>query len=82
MISNQDATTMTILRYYFTNEDLLPVAGNRSTAQLHVFADAYGVVAYLGVNNHTAFVIAKKRFASVKELTLPKLELMPAVHKW
>ena len=68
---------MTILRCYFTNEDLSP------DTQLHVFADAsikaYGAVVYLRVNNHTAFVIAKTRVAAVKELTLPKLELMATV---
>ena len=73
----QDATTMVILRCYFTNEDLSPAT------QLHVFADAstkdYGAVAYLQVNNHTAFVMAKTRVAPVKELALPKLELMAAL---
>ena len=68
---------MTILRCYFTNKDLSP------DTQLHVFADAsikaYGAVVYLRVNNHTAFVIAKTRVAAVKELTLPKLELMATV---
>ena len=73
----QDATTMVIPRRYFTNEDLSPAT------QLHVFADAsikaYGAVAYLQVNNHTAFVIAKTKVAPVKELTLPQLELMAAL---
>ena len=70
----QDATSMVISRHYFTNEDLSPAT------QLHVFADtsikAYGAVAYLQVNNHTAFVIAKTKVAPVKELTL---ELMAAL---
>ena len=60
----QDATSMVISRHYFTNEDLSPAT------QLHVFADtsikAYGAVAYLQVNNHTAFVIAKTKVAPVK----------------
>ena len=73
----QVATTVTILRCHFTNADL------SSTAQLHVFADAsikaYGTVAYFQVNKHTAFVMTKTRAAPVKELTLPKLELMAAL---
>ena len=73
----QDATTMVIPRRYFTNEDLSPAT------QLHVLADAsikaYSAVAYLQVNNYTAFVIAKTRVAPVKELILPKLELMAAL---
>ena len=75
----QVATTVTIPRRYFTNADLSSIAA----AQLYVFADAsikaYGVVAYLQVNEYTAFVIAKTRVAPVKELTLPKLELMAAL---
>ena len=73
----QDATTMVIPRRYFTNEDLSPAT------QLHIFTDvsikAYDAVAYLHVNNHTAFVIAKTRVVPVKELILPKLELMAAL---
>ena len=68
---------MVIPRRYFTNEDLSPAT------QLHVLADAsikaYSAVAYLQVNNYTAFVIAKTRVAPVKELILPKLELMAAL---
>ena len=74
----QVATTVTMPRQYFTNADLSSTA-----AQLHVFADAsikaYGAVAYLQVNEQMAFVIAKTRVAPVKELTLPKLELMAAL---
>lgn len=51
--------------------------------KLHVFADAstraYGAVAYLTNNNDVSFVMAKNRVAPLKNLTLPKLELMAAV---
>ena len=73
----QDATTIVLPRHYFTYKDL------STTTQLHVFVNAsikaYGTVAYLQDKNHTAFVIAKTRVIPVKELTLPKLELMAAL---
>ena len=51
--------------------------------QLHVFADAstkaYGIVAYLSNQDQTTFVMAKGCVAPLKQITLPKLELMAAV---
>ena len=48
-----------------------------------MFADAstraYGAVAYLTSDNDVSFVMAKKLVAPVKNLTLPKLDLMAAV---
>ena len=75
----QMAVKTTIPRCYFdhnrNDNDHLP--------QLHVFADAstkaYGAVVYIRQGNHTSFVIAKTRVAPIKQLTLPKLELMAAL---
>jgi len=54
-----------------------------TSLQPHVFADAstkaYGAVAYLSNLNQTSFVMAKGRVAPLKQITLPKLELMAAV---
>ena len=51
--------------------------------KLHAFADAstkaYGAVIFLCYLDHTTFVIAKGRVAPLKQITLPKLELMAAV---
>ena len=51
--------------------------------KLHAFADAstkaYGAVIFLCYSDHTTFVIAKGRVAPLKQITLPKLELMAAV---
>ena len=51
--------------------------------KLHVFADAstraYGAVAYLTNDSDVTFVIAKNCVVPLKNLTLPKLELMAAV---
>ena len=51
--------------------------------QLHAFADAstraYGAVIFLCCSDQTTFVVAKGRVAPLKQITLPKLELMAAV---
>ena len=51
--------------------------------QLPAFADAstkaYGAVAYLSNQDQTSFVMAKGHVAPLKQITLPKLELMAAV---
>ena len=73
----QHLSKLTIERQFFKT-------GFPSTdVKLHVFADAstraYGAVAYLTNNSDVTFVIAKNRVAPLKNLTLPKLELMAAV---
>lgn len=75
----QIAAKATIPRCYFDHNN----SNNIHFPQLHVFADAstkaYGAVVYIQQGNHTSFVIAKTRVAPLKQLTLPKLELMAAL---
>ena len=54
-----------------------------SPTQLFVFSDAslqaYGAVAFISDNKHVSFVKAKSRVVPLKQLSLPKLELMAAI---
>ena len=72
-----EATSTSIARRYFTSEN------NQSLYKLHVFSDAstkaYGAVAFICNKTSTCFVMAKTRVAPLKQLTLPKLELMAAL---
>ena len=60
--------------------------GDIVSSQMHVFCDAsfngYGVVAYLrlydGEQVHTSFLMGKSRLASIKPITIPRLELVAA----
>lgn len=65
------------------NRAFFPDITSTNSLQLHVFADAstkaYGAVAYLSNLDQTSFVMAKGRVAPLKQITLPKLELMAAV---
>ena len=73
----QEAVKVTISRRYFHHDN------DTNTPQLHTFADAstkaYGAIVYIQQGNETSFVIAKTRVAPLKQLTLPKLQLMAAV---
>ena len=59
-------------QYFHTYEDAL--------TELHIFCDAsekaHGAAAYLKHNHSLSLVMAKSRVAPVKEITLPRLELM------
>ncbi|XP_060588234.1 uncharacterized protein LOC132743696 [Ruditapes philippinarum] len=65
--------------YFPTTEN----TANSADFNLHVFVDAsaraYGAVAYLTSGHTSTIVFAKNRVAPVKEITLPRLELMAAL---
>ena len=69
--------TISVPRYYWQNG-----SSTDAPVELHIFCDAstkaYGAVAYFRQGNETAFVIARNRVAPLKQLTLPRLELMGA----
>jgi hypothetical protein len=73
----QQAVLIEIPRYYFKEESIT------TGAKLHVFTDAihsvYGSCAYIVTGNQLILVMAKNRVAPLKQITLPKLELMGAV---
>lgn len=72
----EEAANIVLPRRYFDLSSNQPIC-------LHVFADAsikaYGAVAYLQSAEHVSFVMAKSRVSPLKNLTLPRLELMAAV---
>ena len=71
-----EATSTSIDRQYFTEN-------TQSSRQLHMFTDAsmkaYSAVAFLCNKSSTSFVMSKARVAPLKQLTLPRLELMGAL---
>ncbi|XP_065917809.1 uncharacterized protein [Dysidea avara] len=73
--SLQSIQTLPIYRPYLSSD-----AGCR---ELHVFVDAskkgYGAVAYICQDGKSSLIMSKSRVAPIRELTLPKLELMAAV---
>ena len=58
-------------------------SNSEDVPQLHCFVDscikAYGAITYLKRGPEISFVMAKTRVAPIKQLTLPKLELMAAL---
>ena len=82
--------TTTFPRFYFgETEDSSCTSGtdidapNSSDVSVHVFCDAsihaYGSVAYITRGKQSTLIMSKSRVAPLKQLTLPKLELMAAV---
>ena len=73
----KQSTNFTIPRRYFNFQPA------DATTQLHAFVDAspkaYGAAAYLRQDDQTSFVMAKTRVAPLKQLSLPRLELMAAL---
>ena len=69
------ATQLSVSRRY--------LAARMSSPVVHCFADAsqyaYGAVVYFTQDNEVSFVAAKTRVAPLKELTIPRLELMAAL---
>jgi len=79
--ANITSATMLLFPHKFTAS--IPPPKDAAT-NLHVFADAslkaYGAVAYLQQDQQPAtLVMSKTRVAPLKQITLPKLELMAAV---
>ena len=74
----QEATKTVVPRHYF---DESPDTNNDNV--IHVFTDssmkAYGACAYIVANGKSSLIMAKNRVAPLKQLTIPRLELMAAV---
>ncbi|XP_077996706.1 uncharacterized protein LOC144450013 [Glandiceps talaboti] len=71
----QVSSSTSISRQYFSdNPDY------KDVHELHVFADAspkaYGAAVYLCNKDHASLIMSKTRVAPLKEMTLPRLELM------
>ena len=71
----KSVTELSVIRRYFSSAFVQPV--------LHSFADpslkAYGAVVFLTQGDEVSFIVAKSHVAPLKELTLPRLELMAAL---
>ncbi|KAJ8358081.1 hypothetical protein AAFF_G00035180 [Aldrovandia affinis] len=80
---------VTYLSNFQVNRCLKPADfGRTASAQLHHFSDAseyaYGIASYLLLENkqgkkHCSLVMGKSRVASLKQVTIPRLELTAAV---
>ena len=68
----KEAVSLKIQRKY--------IPGNQSNTTLHIFTDAsakaYGACAYIVAGNQSSLIMAKNRIATLKTITMPKLELM------
>ncbi|XP_071133119.1 uncharacterized protein [Mytilus edulis] len=76
----QEATKTVVPRHYFDDES----SGTNNDNVIHVFTDsncmkAYGACAYIVANGKSSLIMAKNRVAPLKQLTIPRLELMAAV---
>ncbi|XP_063420482.1 uncharacterized protein LOC134705689 [Mytilus trossulus] len=73
-----EATKTVIHRHYFTN-----CSDSNSDNVIHVFMDAsmkaYGACAYLVSEGKSSLLMSRNRVAPLKQLTIPRLELMAAV---
>ncbi|XP_077866700.1 uncharacterized protein LOC144355157 [Saccoglossus kowalevskii] len=73
----EDSRSLNIKRTYFDTKELKP------ECELHAFADsslcAYGAVIYLKHMDRVSLVTSKSRVAPLRDITLPRLELMAAL---
>ena len=78
---NTIATSLQLIHTLPINRPYLGSDADRR--QLHVFVDAskkgYGTVAYICQDGKSSLIMPKARVAPIRELALPKLELMVAV---
>ncbi|XP_071127721.1 uncharacterized protein [Mytilus edulis] len=74
----QEATKTVVPRHYFDES-----SDTNNDNVIHVFTDssmkAYGACAYIVANGKSSLIMAKNRVAPLKQLTIPRLELMAAV---
>ena len=75
--NTEKALELEIPRMYLQGEEDI------SNSTLHIFTDAsakaYGACAYIVTEKQSSLVMAKSRVAPLKQITIPKLELMGAV---
>ncbi|XP_076081076.1 uncharacterized protein LOC143051991 [Mytilus galloprovincialis] len=71
--------TKTVIPRHYSDES----SDTNNDNVIHVFTDysmkAYGACAYIVANGKSSLIMAKNRVAPLKQLTIPRLELMAAV---